>query len=68
MKRAQRSSSIRGTPGQPGHMTATWDPTVRTTEFHSGKNRLFLLFHYLGSGPGGAGGGFWSSKKLRKDT
>lgn len=57
MKRAQRSSVRRGTPGQPGHVTATWDASVRTTEFHSGKNHLVLLFHYLGSGPSGAGPG-----------
>lgn len=57
MKRAQRSSVIHVTPGQPGHVTATWDPSVRTTEFYSGKNHLFLLFHYLESGPSGAGHG-----------
>lgn len=48
---------IRGTPGQPGHVTATRDASERTTEFYSEKNRLFLLFHYLGSGPSGAGPG-----------
>lgn len=62
MKRAQRSSAIRATPGQPGHVAATWDPSVWTTEFHSGKNRLFLLFHYLESGPSGAGPGRFSCK------
>lgn len=67
---AQRSAAIRVTPGQPGHVTATWDPAVRTTEFHS------PLYYSIISGVDPVGvvlaasfvsGGLWSSKNLRKD-